>query len=266
MSLQASLRIRPFVWSRAASAGLIGLFLWSASWWCIAEPTDYLIDVKDTENSDLPNSSVTAIAQTPDGYLWVGTYNGLARFDGVRFGTFDPVNTPALGHARIQDLFLDDSGTLWISTYRGGLTSFRDGVFRREWEGRGDFDIRTTLAVSSTKGLTFVTQFGEVLQASPPGADGKRTWASRTPPTGRARLVFQCAEQDGTLWFLTREGQIMRLVGGEFKDLPADLGPVCGRVHTLVRDRHGRVWAGTDQGVARWGCGRFPGLAPANGT
>src|SRR5258708_30862618 len=58
----------------------------------------------------------------------------------------------------------------------------------------------------------------------------------------------------------------MRLAGGEFKDLPADLGPVCGRVHTLVRDRHGRVWAGTDQGVARWDGGRFQDLTPTNGT
>src|SRR5712664_4178993 len=155
MPVPASSRIRPLVWRRATSAGLSSLLLWSASWWCGAEASDYLIDVAATENSDLPNSSVTAIAQTPDGYLWVGTYNGLARFDGVRFVTFDPVNTPALGHARIQDLFLDDSGTLWINTYRGGLTSYRDGTFCREWEGRGDFDLRTTLALSSSNGLTF---------------------------------------------------------------------------------------------------------------
>ena len=54
---------------------------------------DYLSDVWTSENG-LPDDSVTAIAQTPDGYLWVGTYNGLARFDGVRFVTFDPANTP----------------------------------------------------------------------------------------------------------------------------------------------------------------------------
>ena len=44
----------------------------------------------------LPNNMVTALAQTPDGYLWIGTYNGLVRFDGVRFVVFDPANTPAL--------------------------------------------------------------------------------------------------------------------------------------------------------------------------
>jgi ligand-binding sensor domain-containing protein len=60
--------------------------------------SDYLIDVW-TGDSGLPNGSVTAIAQTPEGYLWVGTLNGLARFDGVRFVTYEPLNTPELKHA-----------------------------------------------------------------------------------------------------------------------------------------------------------------------
>src|SRR5437016_832075 len=59
---------------------------------------DFMIDVWTGGNGEkgVPNSSVTAIAQTPDGYLWVGTYNGLARFDGVRFVHFDPNNTSEL--------------------------------------------------------------------------------------------------------------------------------------------------------------------------
>ena len=73
----------------------------------VVETTDYLIDAW-TSDDDLPDSSVTAVTQTPDGYLWIGTYNGLARFDGVRFVTFDPVNTPELKHARITGLFVDD--------------------------------------------------------------------------------------------------------------------------------------------------------------
>ena len=72
-----------------------------------AAAADYLVDVWDTE-FNLPSSTVTSIIQSPDGYLWVGTYNGLARFDGVRFVSFDPVTTPELNHARIQGLYLGD--------------------------------------------------------------------------------------------------------------------------------------------------------------
>src|SRR5689334_2013347 len=70
---------------------------------------DYLIDVWSADNG-LRSSSVTAIAQTPDGYLWIGTYNGLARFDGVTFVTFDPANTPALQRARVRRLNVDSNG------------------------------------------------------------------------------------------------------------------------------------------------------------
>src|ERR1044071_9713056 len=79
---------------------------------------DYLMDVWTSERG-LPDSSVSAIAQTPDGYLWIGTYNGLARFDGEHFTIFDPANTPELLHARIRKLFVDERGTLWINTYDG---------------------------------------------------------------------------------------------------------------------------------------------------
>jgi hypothetical protein len=62
----------------------------------------------------LPNNSVTAIAQTLDGFLWIGTDNGLARFDGQNFRSFSPQNTPGVASTRVEALCADDSGGLWI--------------------------------------------------------------------------------------------------------------------------------------------------------
>src|SRR5450755_4312367 len=59
----------------------------------------------------LPQNKVTAVVQARDGYLWVGTYNGLARFDGVRFTVFDNNNTPELRSSRITSLFESADGT-----------------------------------------------------------------------------------------------------------------------------------------------------------
>ena len=76
---------------------------------------DFLLSNWETEDG-LPQSSATSIAQTPDGFLWVGTFEGLARFDGVRFQTFNKSSAPELPHNSILRLHCDPLGRLWIST------------------------------------------------------------------------------------------------------------------------------------------------------
>src|SRR4051812_11249054 len=69
----------------------------------------------------LPQNSVTSILQTRDGYLWLGTFNGLTRFDGVQFTVQVPENTPGLPSNRILALFEDHDGALVIGTEAGQL-------------------------------------------------------------------------------------------------------------------------------------------------
>jgi signal transduction histidine kinase/ligand-binding sensor domain-containing protein len=242
-----------------ASAGLVFAFCACAS---AAEPSppSYLIDVWDTEDG-LANSTVTAVAQTPDGYLWIGTYDGLARFDGMRFVTFDPGNTPELRHARVQALYVDKSGTLWIDTYRGSMTSYRNGTFHAEDTGQNGFDLHTTLVSSSAQEEVFVGQFGNVLRRTHAGRNP--AWTVKAPPEG-SRPIFQCADKDGVLWFLTREDRIVRFLNNHFEDLPSSAG-MSNRVSTLAADEQGRVWAGAQDEIALWNGNRFEDMTPTNG-
>src|SRR5262245_56795012 len=77
----------------------------------------------------LPSDAVIGLAQTPDGYLWVGTNAGLARFDGVRFTVFDRSNTPELISDQCGPLLVDPAGALWIGAMGGGITRFSAGKF-----------------------------------------------------------------------------------------------------------------------------------------
>jgi len=237
------------------------VFCWNVIGRAGVMPGDYLVDVWSTEDG-LPNSTVTAITQTPDGYIWAGTYDGLARFDGVRFVTLDPINTPQLSHARVQGLYLDANGTLWINTFRGGLTSYRNGVFRNEWPDQATFDLHTTLEYSSSNLVTFVMQFGEVLQRDPLGTN--LNWNVFTPPAG-TRPIFQCADHNGRLWFLTRDAHVLRFAEGVFKELPQDGGLAGKHIYTLVTDPAGRVWAGAENEIAVWNGDRFEDQSPTNG-
>ncbi len=77
----------------------------------------------------LPRNRIQAIEQTPDGYLWIATSGGLARFDGVRFVVFDSSNTPALRDESILSLLPARDGSLWAGTEGGGLVHYQNGVF-----------------------------------------------------------------------------------------------------------------------------------------
>src|SRR4051794_17963627 len=97
--------------------------------WALVHAAEYSHKVWRTEDG-LPQNRAQAITQTPDGYLWVGTSEGLARFDGVRFVVFDRSNTPAITDDSILSLEVGPDGSLWIGTEGGGLLHFRQGTFR----------------------------------------------------------------------------------------------------------------------------------------
>jgi hypothetical protein len=76
-------------------------------------------------------NSVNAIAQTPDGYIWIATRDGLARFDGVRFKVFQKANAPELPNNRLWSLFADAAGRLWIFAEDSDqLVVYEKGTFR----------------------------------------------------------------------------------------------------------------------------------------
>lgn len=181
-------------------AGL-GLFL-SASMGAASEPQPYRIDTWRVEDG-LPQSSVTSIVQSRDGYLWLGTFNGLVRFDGVQFKVFGPNNTPGLPSSRIVKLYADRAGTLWVSTEEGSLVRYARGEFK------------TYVLPNSGQAPAYIMSFAE----TPDGtlwmatSQGQLLWFARGQPEpvpapwqppGRA-LGGLAASAQGGLWVSTEK-------------------------------------------------------------
>lgn len=129
-SVRGSLRASLSIWVRnRLCLACMGVLLQA---WSLAAagtntlPDDWVIRGWQTE-SGLPHNTVSALAQTRDGYLWAGTEGGLARFDGVEFRTFGLDD--GLGSVRISKLFEDSQGVLWVGTEGGGLSRYEDGHF-----------------------------------------------------------------------------------------------------------------------------------------
>src|SRR5208282_6809791 len=103
-------------------AALFGMAARAAPVSVVAIPVseDYVLRTWETDDG-LPNNRVSGIAQTPDGYLWLATGGGLARFDGVRFTTFLKDSTPGLESNRMSSVFAARDGALWVGLDRGGV-------------------------------------------------------------------------------------------------------------------------------------------------
>src|SRR6267154_488970 len=91
--------------------------------------SEYIRDQWSAEQG-FPGGPVYAIAQTPDGYLWIGTEKGLLRFDGVGFQLFSQANSTALLAGPILDLMTDADGNLWIRPQSRNILRYRDGTFQ----------------------------------------------------------------------------------------------------------------------------------------
>ena len=108
------------------------LYIWLAVWFLWGSVNrgwaQYRFDHWTADNG-LPQNTVRDLVQTRDGYIWIATLGGLARFDGKRFTVFSKVTQPEIQSNRLTDLHEDRAGRLWIGTEEGGLLCYDNGVF-----------------------------------------------------------------------------------------------------------------------------------------
>ncbi len=204
----------------------------------------------------LPRSSIFAIEQTEDGYLWVGTGAGLFRFDGVRFiDIHDPSDNTALS---VLGLKADGDGSLWIRLRDMSLLHYRNGAFERQadhdaWPFFTAFATGNRAGIlAATMGVRAYSSIGGVLQLIA---------SANTLP--RVPILSVARTPDGAIWMGSRGGGLFRLRPGKADVVTAGLPNK--KVNCLLTDRAGDLWIGTDHGIARWNGRQVePVAAPAN--
>ena len=113
-------------------------------------------------NDGLPQNEIRGLAQTPDGYLWIATLDGLARFDGVRFTTFNKANSPGISSNRMTGVCQGVNGDLWIPYERGGLLRLHQGKFRSYGEREGINAPVVTSVLSDASGHIWILSGGQI--------------------------------------------------------------------------------------------------------
>jgi signal transduction histidine kinase/ligand-binding sensor domain-containing protein len=210
------------------------------------KPVKYLHDAWNTENG-LPQNSVPAILQTRDGYLWVGTFGGLARFDGVKFTVFDTGNSPGLKSNRIITLYEDRAGALWIGTEQGGLSRYFHGTFTTYTTKDGlPGNYIYSLAEDEEGGLWVATSNGPARLAG----GHFTTYTTRDGLADNSVSLLKVGRDD-SLWLVSGNG-LTRWQRGKFSAylLPADINFANAR--SLFEGPDGSVWVAGLQVFARF--------------
>ncbi len=238
---------------------LVGLLAAAAPAWSEElRPLSQLVHDRWTQRDGLPHNVVEAMLVDRAGYLWLGTQEGLVRFDGARFKVFDRASTPGLAGDEVYALLEDPAGDLWIGTSTG-LSRKRGDGFEAIATGGAPSDPVHALALAD----------GDLWVGTAAGL--RRLHAGRWSVVGtqdglpEKRALALAPARGGGVWIGGRGG-LFRWVDGRVERVESG-GLPSETVLAILEDCDGTLWAGTSRGLAKRppGANRFAQLADAGG-
>jgi len=201
---------------------------------------EYRFDVWTAADSGLPQNSVRAVLQSRDGYLWVGTLDGLARFDGVRFTVFTKANSPGLPGNRTTVLYEDGDGDLWVGLEDGGLARYRQGSFTSFGAPHG-LPGKPIRSISRDEQGNLWVLTGYQLLRWEEGQFRPRLPQSAIGPASR----LTGGNRPGVIW-ATNENGLQIFSRGKLTTLNLSNGLPSLRINQVDEDQHGSWWLATE--------------------
>jgi signal transduction histidine kinase/ligand-binding sensor domain-containing protein len=221
----------------------------------LASDTRFLVDRWEAKEGGLPQNAVIAMTQTRDGYVWLGTQQGLARFDGIHFKTFNDGNTPGLDSTTITRLFEDSRGNLWIGTENGGVVMVdKKGILTRVNLGSDATQSRLVDICEDQAGIVFLWLSNGRLYTYKDGTVGILFGDFR-------RIIV---ENSGWTWVGTPSGQLhsFRYISGS-NPLAFEVGDEAsaGKLDFLLASKRGGYWRFANGQIQKWNSNQLAGIS-----
>lgn len=187
----------------------------------------------------LGNLNIVCMVQDRTGYLWVGTQNGLFRYDGSQFQSFGAAQ--GVPGQIIQNLYLSPDGTLWVTTTKGIYFELPNGQFAEVKPPAGENQLQplggTAFAADSAEELVTLTRSGAIrLKRTAPA----QWYAERLPLEG-GTIRSAAYAPDGSLWYGC-DTDLCRLKNGKSEHVSAMLGLPEGPWNSMLVTREGHLW------------------------
>lgn len=198
-----------------------------------------------TLDDGLPQLSITSIAQDHDGYLWLGTQEGLVRFDGLVFKVYDRSNS-IIPKNTVSDIAVDENGIVWVGTEEGGVVRFSGDRKIVLGERHGLAENNVTVVTSTGKGEIWVGTNSRGVSVYS-GGRFQNYDTEDGLPGNEVNVIYQ--DRSSNIWIGTREG-IVRFDGDGF--VPLDLVEALpdDNITAIYQDTDDVLWIGTDNGLS----------------
>ncbi len=208
--------------------------------------TQYVHRVFDT-NMGLPQNSAYEILQSQNGYLWIGTGEGLVRYDGIHFSVYDKYNTEAIKHNTIRALYEDRKGNLWIGTTGGGVNILKDNIFQSITERNGLSSSIIVDIIESSKGEIWICTRDKGIDIY----KNSQIINSFNKNNGLVSNNIRAIHEDrySNMWIGTLEKGIIKYQDGVFSSYNKNNGLSSNKISTIHEDSQGILWIGTMRGL-----------------
>ncbi|MFK8031485.1 MAG: two-component regulator propeller domain-containing protein [Gammaproteobacteria bacterium] len=191
-----------------------------------------LIHASWSRTDGIPAESVWAVHQSADGYMWIGTEGGLVRFDGIEFKVFSSLTHEAFRADDVRSVVEGPPGTLWVSTYGGGVVRMRDGEFTRYDKSNGLIhDVVYSAVVADNNDVWVGTAIGACRLRNE-----EFTCWSDEEGLAKGRILRVAKDARGRIWFATIGGGVSSYDGTKFTRYSIEEGLGSAQIFMLIED------------------------------
>jgi ligand-binding sensor domain-containing protein/two-component sensor histidine kinase len=197
----------------------------------------------------LPHNSVWAVTQGAHGYLWVGTQQGLVRFDGLRFVALDESAPVELRRGWITALCVTPDESLWIGCEGYGLARMKGGSFTHFGEGEGLPSLHISALVPSRDGSVWIGTEGGITRYK----EGKFTTFTDKSGLGNNSARAICQDHEGKIRVATGRGLSSINDEGNVSTMNFGIGTTANSLKGVCEDSKGNIWVSSNEGITREG-------------
>ncbi len=222
---------------------------WLLALFCAASPVfaQYHFDSWTTDNG-LPQNSIQAIVQDQVGYLWLATFDGLARFDGYHFTVFNKSNSPGLNSNRLTALYEDSHRDLWIGTEASGVAVSRGGRFTAYTSRQGLPDSQVLGISGDARGNVWVLSGEKIVRWS----DGRFVAVPNNFPSGLSFASYVIGRHGRAGFWGVNRTALFHFEGGRLERWTPGDGLPSLNIESMAEDQEGALWVITeDSGIVR---------------